>query len=207
MNGKNAGKVFVTCIVAVVLGATAPMKPTHPEAAPPVFRSVNYGLTFRSPPRSTYCPIRSDWEGSDHGTILFLQPPAECGGSGYPSSNRGFSPDVPRIEVYYGYATGGPPPPCTSIGKTSLLGRRLDLCQSLSDGMKLVTLQSFYRDGSSTVEVDLTLVTGSEQLQRDLQTIVTLARTVRPCSYVDTGGAKPFVIGSGPRCPRDAEFF
>ena len=72
--------------------------------APPVYVSPNYNLSFRSPPGAYYCPLPKGWVGSDHGTILFLQRPARCGGAGYPSSSRGFEPaGLSRIDVYYGY--------------------------------------------------------------------------------------------------------
>jgi hypothetical protein len=95
-----------------------------PVAAPPVFVGGDYALTFQTPRKTTICALPSDWVGSNHGTVIFLRPPKRCGGVGYPSSSRGFSDDVPRIEVFYAYwlgdpGTGPPPAAAPSAARTS----------------------------------------------------------------------------------------
>ena len=116
---------------------------TQPRPAPPTYVSVIYGLTFPSPPGTTYCPLPDGWIGSDHGTILFLEPPTGCGDAGYPSSARGFvSRRTPRIQLYYGYVVRDDPvgQRCPGPPVMEFLGRARPLCRSHDDGMVEVTV-------------------------------------------------------------------
>jgi hypothetical protein len=184
--------MFAAAVTAAALAGPLPV--------PSVYVTRNYALTFTPPKAATYCPLPEDWVGSDHGTTLFLTPPERCGGAGYPSSGRDFSPNVPRIEVYYGYWFEGDmdPPPCPqTVGAAKLIGKSRPLCRA--DGQ--VSLSAIYKvDGPA--QVILTLVTTPERLDADLATLRELAVTVRPCraAYPMAGG-KPLVTGTGRLCP------
>jgi hypothetical protein len=205
-------------------GASAADKkppPTKPLPVPPAFATGEYGLTFRTPPGAIYCPLPADWEGSDHGTTIFLSPPRSCGGAGFPSSARGFEPDnTPRIDVYYQYWMGEDepkPPPCHSAGRAQLFSKNVALCREDHDGMATLTVQGLYDGGPGgppdvrmTDEVVITLVAAPRDIARYTDTLVTLAASVRPCSelwYTSESKKKSFVVGSGPRCPKDATWF
>ena len=73
---------------------------SSPRPTPSAFVSEQYGLTFRTPPTSTYCALPEDWVGSEYGTTIFLIPPKRCYGAGYPSSGRAFEGSASRIEVF-----------------------------------------------------------------------------------------------------------
>jgi hypothetical protein len=186
--------------------------PTHPQNAPRAFATGQYGLTFRTPPKSTYCPLPSDWTGSDHGTTVFLTPPQHCGGAGFPSSSRGFSPDVPRIEIYYQYWMGedfeAPRPRCHAVGQAWLFGQRRPLCRDSDSRMVSVDIYSRYR-ADVDAEVHITLITEPGRMDSDTQSLLSLSKSMRTCSSVwsDSRTKKTFVVGSGPLCPRDAVYF
>src|ERR1700761_7268156 len=125
-------------LIAAAAGASAPVeKPTAPLPTPPAFASEQYGLTFRTPPGSTYCSLPDNWTGSDHGTVIFLAPPKRCWGAGFPSSGRGFDGNAPRVEVFYAYDLGDDeegrkPPPCREVGRVLFLGKTRPLCRKSS---------------------------------------------------------------------------
>ena len=179
-----------------------------PRPAPPVFVTENYALTFRSPEHTTYCPLAPDWVGSDHGTTLFLTPPRECGGAGYPSSSRAFSPNGPRLEVYYGYLDADEPlPPCRhAIGRFKLVGRLRPLCQSTEDGMLRISIDARYTADSSA-EVEVAVVTNPQRLQSDLQALKLLSASLRPCRVSWSSDGKPGSMGTGRACPAGGRFF
>jgi hypothetical protein len=56
------------------------------------------------PPGLTYCPLPRDWIGSDHGTEVYLVPPAACGlSTAYQSSDRFLESRVPTIGLFYAF--------------------------------------------------------------------------------------------------------
>jgi hypothetical protein len=195
-------------VIAALAAPVAP-KPVPPQPAPPIFATEIKGLTFHSPPGAIYCPLPDDWEGSDHGTILFLSPPTSCYGAGYPSSARGFEPgETPRIEVYYDYWMGDgveTRPPCHKVGVARLFSKSVPLCRDVDHGMVVVSVWSRYM-ADIEAEVSLTLITTPQREAADIRTFVATADTVRTCSaeWSDsddkTKKKKPFVIGVGPRC-------
>jgi hypothetical protein len=186
-----------------------------PAPAPAQFVSFNYAITFASPKTASYCPLPADWVGSDHGTILFLEPPEACGNAGYASSGRSFTPDAPRIEVYYGYAfppeDGDPPKPCARHGTSRLFGADRPLCGLQTRGMSVFWVSATYE--GNTKEAAFTLVTTQARLPGDLARFRALTASARGCtaSYVplDEGG-KPLgpaeQNGCGPPCPPGSFF-
>lgn len=73
-----------------------------PQPVPPLYVTENHGLMASFPAGLTYCPLPRDWVGSDHGTEVYLVPPAKCGASsGYASSSRDAASRVPTIGVFY----------------------------------------------------------------------------------------------------------
>jgi hypothetical protein len=182
-----------------------------PQPAPPIFVSGNYALTFRSPADTTICPLAPDWVGSDHGTVIFLTPPHACGGAGYPSSSRGFSPEAPRLEVYYQYWLDDPdtpPPPCRHvIGRVRFVRKLRPLCRIAQGGMLRISVSARYTaDNPAWVEV--AAVTTPLRLKTDLQALKALSASLRPCrASWSTSDGKSGTIGTGADCPADGKFF
>ncbi len=181
-----------------------------PKAAPPVFVTSIYGLTFKTPLGSFYCPLPDDWVGSDHGTVVFLESPGGCGGAGYPSSSRGFERNVPRIEIFYAYWMGEDepsPPPCSKAGRTQLFSTPRPLCRDDQDGWVTITVSARYL-ADIPAKVNVTLVTEPSRLDQDIRKLIRLTSSMQPCSSVWTSDkGKKSVVGSGPRCPKDGEYF
>jgi hypothetical protein len=85
---------FPCAVAALLIGSFAygETLSAHPLPVPALYVTKNYGLMVRVPPRRTYCPLPADWVGSDHGTTVFLVPPADCAATaGYPSTARSWS--------------------------------------------------------------------------------------------------------------------
>ena len=68
--------------------AAATVLVSAPIPTPPIFVTPVYALTFRSPSATTICALPVDWTGSDHGTVMFLLPPKQCGGARFPLRER-----------------------------------------------------------------------------------------------------------------------
>ena len=199
--------------VLAVLIAVAPAQAAKgPRPANGRFTSFNYVLTFVAPPGLYYCRLPSDWVGSDHGTILFFEPPRACTGAGYPSSSRGFEPDVPRIELYYGYhMVDGPIDPCThrKAGTVRFMGGNRTVCAWRGGGFEIRSIGSLYNaNGEKTDgEVFLTLITTPARLNRDYATFVQIAGDLRSCRATDRDAkGKIFSWGEGPAC-REGNFY
>jgi hypothetical protein len=194
--------MFLALLLAAALA-------TSPKPAPPVFATGIYALTFRTPPGSTYCPLPEDWVGSDHGTTVFLLPPRRCRGAGYPSSARGFTPNVPRIDVFYAYAGDNDTTSCRHpIGTIRFVGQPHGLCRTTRGGRVQITVGAFYQS-DLRAEVDVTLDTTKQRLDTDMRVFRSLARSLRPCTAKlwDEHGMQTGTIGTGEACPRGGEDF
>jgi hypothetical protein len=198
-------------VVGLVAMGSAVASVPHPT--PNAFASANYGLTFHTPPVSSYCALPHDWVGSDHGTVIFLAPPKRCSGAGYASSGRGFDGNVPRIQVYYGYDTvddeDQKPAPCKEIGRVAFLGRLRQLCRTSSRHGIEVSVSAKYK-ADIPAEAIFTLVTSPARQESDLQAFRVLLQSARTCTATWTGGKSglsSFTTGSGPPCPTGARFF
>jgi len=158
-----------------------------------------------APARTTYCPLPPGWEGSDHGTVIFLEPPRYCAGVGYPSSSRDFGPNVPRFEVYYGNALEeyeAKPPKCFRAASLMLLGAARALCRA-PDRDRLVLWSRATYPAISTAELVLTLVTTPDRLTRDLSRFRKFAATVHSCREFDRRlRGKASRWGVGAPCPK-----
>lgn len=189
-------------MVLLLCGGTAAAG--SPRPAPRIYVTPNYALTFRAPARSTYCPLAPDWVGSDHGTTIFLSPPAACGTSnGYASSGRVYTPETtPRIDVYYGYWTEeAPPERCDSpAGRVRFLGRSRFVCQTRSGGLIADKVYGRY-EADSPAEAYLTLVTTKDRYKQDFAAFVAMAGSLRPCRVRQRMDGKTVSFGVGARCP------
>ena len=87
---KNTVRLCVLLGVAALCSHRAAA--TTPLQTPGVYVTGNHGLRVVVPRGLYYCPIPKSRIGSDHGTILFLNPPTDCD-SGVGS----------RISIYYGF--------------------------------------------------------------------------------------------------------
>ncbi len=174
------------------------------ELAPPVYATGNYALTFRTPPNLTYCPLSDDWVGSDHGTTLFLVPPLRCGGTGYPSSARSFTPlNTPRIEVYYGYLIEDAPPdrPCRMTSRLWFMGKASPLCKGRVG--RMITLETWGSyEADEPAEVSLRLVTTQGRLASDTKILIRLATSLHACHVADASPPS----GAGAPCPKASWF-
>ena len=192
---------MVLALLAFAAGLAGPIGgPAGPKRAPPVYATHNYALTFLSPAGSSYCPLSERWSGSDHGTILFLRPPRRCGGSGFPSSSRGFEPaDTPRIEVYYGYQNDDSSwvRECHGLRRIRFVDQRRSLCRSAKDHMIVLEVRASYQ-ADELAEVSLRLVTTADRVARDMAALDQLASSLRPCRVSDATPA----LGSGAECPK-----
>jgi hypothetical protein len=200
----------IALALATVLALQGPAS-VQAKTAPPTYSTPNYALTFHTPSGSSFCPLPADWVGSDHGTILFLSPPASCGGAGFPSSSRGFSPpNLPRIEIFYSYwdKDEETTPSCNVVGRANLLSKQRSLCKDTSDGMTTITISAHYK-ADIPAQLIITLISEPQRLDRDLRSLVLLANSVRTCSshWSSSDGKKAFVMGSGPPCPANAKWF
>jgi hypothetical protein len=74
--------------------------------------------------------------------------------------------------------------------------------------MTTITIRAPYK-ADARAQVIITLVSEPHRLERDLQSFVALANSVRTCSsqWGSSDGKKAFVIGSGPPCPANASWF
>lgn len=183
--------------------------------APGVYATQNYGLTFHVPPHSFYCPLPAEWVGSDHGTLIFLEPPGSCAGYGFPSSARGFERDVARIEIFYGYDLSEfdgeenalAPQPCDAVAHVRFLGRDTPICKTLADGKITLRAKAKY-EADARAEATFTLVTTAGRFARDSTVFQALLASARPCSseWKDNKG-RTGRIGTGDRCPPGATWF
>ena len=206
--------LLASMIVMLAAGASdKKQRPVKPRPAIGDYTSTNYPLTFRAPAGAFTCPLMPGWEGSDHGTVVFLTPPKMCYGAGFPSSNRGFEPgDVPRIDVYYGYDVGedaSKPPPCRDGGTATLFGKPVKLCRGTDGGtdggMATITAKGFYTTDMS-VELGVTLVATPGDIERYMPTLKALLMTMHSCTAMweedaPHGKKKLVPFGHGPRCP------
>jgi len=179
--------------------------PFKPLPAIGDFSTGNYDLTFKPPEHAMYCPLPDGWTGSDHGTIVFLEPPRLCYGAGYPSSGRGFEPaQTARIEIYYGYSfgdDGAKPPACKAAGVVMLFGKKTLLCRDAWRGLATLSASGQY-EADSPAEFSATLVAKPTDLNRYLPEFAKLIASVRPCSTKFKGSdRKTFVVGHGSACP------
>jgi hypothetical protein len=204
-------KVKVALATALALSCLtfSAAKAGKPLPTPAVYVTGNYALTFRSPIASTYCPLGENWIGSDHGTLLFLDPPKTCFDAGYPSNGRGFEPgSTPRIEVYYSYWMGEDEraQPCKRVGRIRFLNRWRTLC-GVGRGRSLSFEVSGRYEADSEAIVVLTLTTNHQRVTHGLATFKAMAASLRSCtsSWKDNQG-KSGVIGTGPSCP-DGKWF
>jgi hypothetical protein len=194
--------IFATAVQIASFSASAEDALPTPQQ----FATAVHGLTFRTPVGASYCPLPADWIGSDHGTVVFLVKPHDCGGAGYPSSSRWFAPEsTPRIEIYYGYWLGEeetPLPTCSLSPFVRLLGERRPLCTAKIGAMVQQEVAAKYLDDSSASEVVVTLITTQERLAHDTAVFQSLLRSMRTCvsTWLSATG-KPFKIGTGKTCP------
>ena len=205
-------------IVSILLSASGTAAPltSRPRLAPRQYTTFEHGLTFQVPKSATYCPLPTDWVGSDHGTTVFLERPRRCGGAGYPSSARSFEPEyLARIDLFYGYSTRedeamdedkSSARPCRRVGMVLFLGARREVCEERKGGFVIRSVKAYYpADGES--EAVLTLITRPERVRRDMPTFEAAAASFRTCKSIWKGPKRPFTIGYGVRCPRGSKWF
>ena len=196
--------MLAALLAAAIATQPSAVEAVAPRSAPSVYVTPNHFLTFRLPAGLYYCPLPDSWTGSDHGTVLFLRPPARCGGAGFPSSSREFSPDdTPRIEIYYGYAFDedeGPPEKCVRVARIRIMGRSRLLCDLKMEGMKAASVSLKYQADSSS-EVILSLISRSDRFAADLVQLRAVAASIKPCKALWTINGKTVSDGWGEPCP------
>jgi hypothetical protein len=174
----------LSAIALLLAGASEPYPPQRAHGR---YTSQSYALAFPTVHGTWTCPIPPNWTGSDHGTILFLTPPARCYGIGFPSIARGFEPGTtPRIEIYYDrtFIDDGIRPltakACRRVATVRLFGSDRPVCaMKAKAGLKTVRIASLYRQ--KEYEVELTLVTTPARYRRDFATLQLLASVIGTC--------------------------
>lgn len=170
----------------------AQTEPFPPRPAPPLYVTNNYGLMAEIPRGLTYCPLPDAWVGSDHGTVLFLEPPSACIPSqSYPSSSRPTTEFAPAIALYYAYnsaevgtsteyARQSSDKPCLRIPPSlMLLGRPAVGCRHDEGDRVDIVLAALYWSGGAGVVV--TLSTTRKRLSRDLPVLSKVASVISVC--------------------------
>ena len=191
------------------LAAPLPAKRLPPLPVPAVFVTQAHGLTFRTPQTATYCPLPSDWVGSDHGTFMFLRPPHACHGAGFPSTARGAEPDgLPTIDIFYSYWDEDmQAPKCRADGQATLFHRPVRLCRSTNHGMVSLGATARY-EADAPSEVTITLTARPDEIGRYVETFKTMTASLRTCSATwRDNNRKTFTVGTGAPCPKDGKFF
>jgi hypothetical protein len=190
-------------LAALLLAALQTASPAPPRPALSVYVTRNYGLTFSVPKGITYCPLPRGWVGSDHGTTLFLRPPARCDTAADATNTRSAAAeDAPRIEVFYGNELGEDEladADCPPLGHLRLLGGPRPICSDVSVGKGMQALSVRAHAGASTIV--LTLQTTADRYSQDVETLRVLAASVRRCSASWVISGKRSTTGTGAPCP------
>ncbi len=205
------GLLFVLALGAAQISATA----AEPSAAPAVFTTENYGLTVDIPRGLFRCSYPAPWVGSDHGIDIYLAKPKACDPHS-PSASDAEANDLPRVQIFYGHnvveiSTRGqephvpttnaelmaahctppsnPPPPDLTLMGAPAIG-----C-SVRQGSRIsLTIGSLYSQGRGAVGqapdslVLVSLDTSDDRYERDIQSLRTVAASIRACEPADRRG-------------------
>jgi hypothetical protein len=194
------------CVLPVFMMLCAGMEvqdePFPAQPTPQLYVTTNYGLMAKIPNGLTYCRLPDGWTGSDHGTVLVLDPPSGCIPShSYPSSDRPTPEFVPAISLYYEHnvadierANGDSSPPRTSAeyvkqscekpyaripAGLTLLGRPGVGCRR-DDGDRVeIAMAALFWSGREGVIV--TLSTTLERLSRDSHMLARVTSGLSVC--------------------------
>lgn len=196
----------------------------QPRPAPPVYVTEKHGVMASFPPGLTYCPLPKDWVGSDHGTEVYLVPPAGCRAlRSYPSSGRYPGSHVRTISLYYGYNVveirpGSPPrtrrealqincgePYAPLPAGIQLLGFAAVGCLIENRGSVEVLVVALYNlEGAQQEAPDhelvVSLMTTRNRLADDLRVFKAIARDIRVCTpdwAKEVVGRSPCPLGVG----------
>lgn len=178
--------------------------------APPVFVTQQYGLIADIPPGLTYCPLPTDWTGSDHGTQIYLVPPDGCAEAhGYTSSARIPASFVPSVAIFYGRNVAdlhradredSPPETNTELAEQMcgdvyaplpreiiLLGMPAAGCRADQDGVATIQAMVLYGTGDTPANqpdrfLIVSLETTPDRLKTDLPILQQIAAGIRVCT-------------------------
>jgi hypothetical protein len=180
-----------------------------PQPAPPLFVTQDYGLIAHIPPGLTYCPLPTDWSGSNHGTQVYLVPPDQCGEArAYASSTRNPTSFVPTTSIFYGWNVAdirrtdrddSPPETNTELAEQMcgdvyaplppgivLLGTPAAGCRADQDGVATIQAMVLYAHPDSPANkpdamLIVSLETTPDRLSADLVIFTRIAAGVRVC--------------------------
>lgn len=201
-----------------------------PRPAPPIFGTQQYALVADIPPGLTYCPLPANWNGSDHGTQVYLVPPDQCGEPrGYSSSMRTPASFVPSIEIFYNRNIAvihrddrqdSPPETNAELADQMcgdvyaplppgivLLGTPAAGCRADQDGIATFQAMVLYANADSPANkpdrvLIVSLETTPDRLRSDLAIFTWIAARIRVCI---PGSAK--TTASPERCPEGANWW
>lgn len=180
---------------------------TPPRQAPAAFKSARFGLTFKTPRKASYCPLRNGWKGSDNGTLLFLVPPSRCGAASGSSTNRAFAPNpLPMLSISYNYVGMTRPTPCRAVGKMKAMGADRPVCEVRRGGTVIRSVRATYIADIPS-EVLVTLVSTPDRLGKDMDALRRVTGSLKACTATMQGPRGGFTIGRGKPCPPDARWF
>src|SRR5215471_1260715 len=196
---KKASYWFVVIFSCLALHAETTLKTS--EIAPRLYVTSNYGLRAQIPPNLRYCPLPEGWVGSDHGTVLFLEPPSECiPSAAYPSIIRPTPEFVPAIYIEYEHSVEID----RGNGKSSLPGNTSEVMQQyceksdrqIPSGLRLLRRQAVgcRHEEAGLVDIKLgalywsnqeelfvTLHTTRQRLSQDLLIFAKVASGISEC--------------------------
>jgi len=172
-----------------------------PAPAPPLYVTHNQGLAIAIPQGLTYCPLPSDWVGSDHGVELYLTPPSRCGGAGYASSGRDATPQTPAFEVYYEFNTSDyvDRRRCVAPVRLTLFGRPARACRRRDGGWITVEARANYAVAGEAHDLVLSLRTAPARYAADMSRFRAFAKGIRACR-------PEWADGRQPACPKTQWF-
>lgn len=205
-------------MLTVLLLFFAALQPSShpPKPAPPVYVTSQFGLAVQIPKGLSYCPLPKYWSGTEDGTVLFLDSPADCveNPTGA-SSTRRTSTFVPYVALRYRRNVGRKDnfdevPPAQSTmelaeqvcarpevsAQFKLLGQPAVSCRSelSGDNVRLVLLSLF---DSRKKLLLLDLHTTRQRLTADTKILEALAAAVTECKPTAASNASEKV----PPCP------
>jgi hypothetical protein len=187
----NLARAFCVLLAFMNLYGHVKAQTEAPQPAPGLYVTSNYGLMAKIPKGLTYCPLPEGWEGSDHGTVLFLEPPAGCiPSSAYASSSRPTTNFAPAISLFYEHNSAEVnrteyvrescdkprlkiPPGLMLLGKPALGCRHDD-----GDRVEIALAALYWSRGEGVI---VTLLTTRKRLSRDLPFLAKVASAISEC--------------------------
>ena len=202
--------LLIAALTGNFQGQAAPGSSKH---VPHHYVSRKFGLVMKVPSGLSFCPLPSEWAGSEEGTVLFLKPPSGClDVKADSSTTRPTSRFTPSITVYYRGNVSKYDPfdgkiPASATSEE--LARQYCPDFFISPDLKLfdqpavtcrfemhsnrvrIVLMSLYDSANNALMISL--LTTKDRLEMDKQVLAKLASSISACrsgSVKDTAGVR-----------------